>query len=107
MSMHLAYPAALATAPDGTVTFATVPQDDPDEIRQSFLLLASLRPGLCAWDDELGIPDPLATTNPQDAADRIQAALSDQEPRHPIEVTVIDTDHGSRRVHLRLTPLAS
>lgn len=96
---HLKWPLELATARDGSITFATVEQDSPEEMRRSAGLLCELRYGQLPWDDDLGIPDPLGSTDPESAAAAISAALDDLDPRTTHAVDVIDDpESGARRI---------
>ncbi|WP_138974444.1 hypothetical protein [Patulibacter medicamentivorans] len=98
---HLRWPPALSTRPDGSVAFATVAQDSDEEIRRGLAMACELRPGQLDWDPDLGVPDPLGSTDPDLAADLIQAALTDLEPRAAIVVDVRDSDNG-RSIHPRI-----
>lgn len=99
---HLQWPPELVQDQNGNVVFATVPQDEAVEVQQSLALLCELRPGMLPWATQLGIPDPLGG-NPDEAAEDIQEALTDQDGRLPVEVDVLDDPVFGRRLRLRVT----
>lgn len=101
MSLHLAWPPEVITKPDGSKVFATVEQDSDTDIQMAAALLCELRPGQLPWAPELGIPDPLGTSDPESAAALIEAALNEQDGREPIRVEVLDDPDAGR--HLTLT----
>lgn len=103
MSLHLAWPPAVVTSPDGTQRFAEVEQDSSTEIRMAAALLCDVRPGQLPWATELGIPDPLGTNDPEGAAALIAAALNDQDGRAPIQVQVVDDATEGRTLTLSIS----
>ncbi len=90
---HLSWPPRLVPAPGG-VTFAEVEQGTTDEILQGVGMVCELRPGDLPWDDDLGIPRGLGSTDPEQASAQIDRAVSQIETRRPITVEVIDTADG-------------
>jgi len=90
------------TTRNGATTHASVRQGSLEEVRRGHALLCELRPGQLPWARNLGIPDPLATVDPDASAAAIEAAIADVDPRIPAHIDVIDTPSG-RRLRLRIT----
>lgn len=97
MSQHLQWPPAIG----GDGAFATVEADSLADLQQSVGLISLLRPDSLAWDETLGIPDPIGTHLPEVAAMQIQDALADCEPRATTQVTVTPPV-GGRDLHLQI-----
>jgi hypothetical protein len=103
-ALHLAWPPAAITLPDGSQTLAAVEQDSDAEIRQSAHLIAGIRLGTLPVARGLGIPSPLGRRDAEEAAALIEAALNDQEQRPVhIAVTVVEADDQPRSIRLRIT----
>lgn len=99
---HLQWPPLLVRDENGNAVFATVEQDEPVEVTQSYALLCELRPGMLPWAEQLGIPDPLGGVA-DIVADDIQQALTDQDGRLPVVVDILDDPVTGRRLRLRVT----
>lgn len=79
MADRLAWPVALR--PDGT--FATVVQDDDDDIEQCIAAILAYRPGDLADLPELGIADETFTEQPVEL-DAAADVVRRHEPRAPV-----------------------
>lgn len=101
---QLQWPPEIVTAPDGGRTIATVPQDSVRDLQGSAALLCELRRGQLPWAPEVGITDPLATTDPEAAALLIEQDLRRLEPRPAggITVQVVPTETGTRNLRLKV-----
>lgn len=102
--LDLAWPLRQVALPDGTVTLATVEQDSDEDVRRGLALICELRVGDLPWAEDIGIPDPMGSTDPAATAELIGAALRAADTRAAtVEVTVIPNADGSDRdLHLKI-----
>lgn len=98
---QLAWPLRLVTV-DGTTQIAEVEQGSREEILGGLGLACEVRVGRLPWAEAVGIPDPIGTVDPDDAALEIEAALSELETRRPVTVDVVDNEAGHRSIELTL-----
>lgn len=98
---QLAWPLQVETV-DGVTRLREVEQGSQEEIRGSLALLCLLRVDQLPWAEDLGIPDPLGTVDPEAAAMEIEAALREMDPRVPVTVTVVDDPARGRTLRLQL-----
>jgi hypothetical protein len=103
--LDISWPISARPLPGGRVEIATVEQDSPEQIQRGLAMVCELRADMLDWDPELGIPDPLGSTDPAEVADLIAAELRAIDPRpERIDVTVTVDGAAGRNLHLKVKP---
>lgn len=99
--LDIAWPISTRPLPGGGVEIATCVQDSPEQIKRGLGMVCELRAGMLDWDEELGIPDPLGSTDPAEAGALIAAELRAIDPRpRTLNVDVRVDGDGGRNLHL-------
>jgi hypothetical protein len=101
---QLSWPPVFAELPDGSRTILEVEQDSPADIEGAALLLCGLRRNQLPWARDVGVTDPIASTDPDVAAELIEGDLRRLEPRPAggTRVQLVPQPDGSRRIRLKV-----
>lgn len=97
---RLSWPPTMTFDQAGRGSLQSLEQDSPEEIQQGVMLFCELRVDDLPWAPDLGIPDPLASIDPERTAGEIEQAILDFEPRASYRVA-IDTVDDRRQIHLK------